>query len=177
MNKKETAQIITILQANYPDSFRTMDDRMMQMTVNLWETIFADDDYREVQAAVIAHIATDTGRYMPPVGVIKNALVKLREPQEMTEAEAWALVAQAIKRSSIYAAEEFDKLPDICKRLVGSASQLREWAITPNLNIEVVSSNFMRSYKARLKNDREFAALPQTVKALMLEQKSVMLLE
>ena len=64
MNRKEAAQIVTVLQANYPDSFRGMSDRMLQMTIRLWENVFASDDYMDVQAAVMADIATDTKRFM-----------------------------------------------------------------------------------------------------------------
>ena len=172
MNKAETAKIIDILQINYPDSFKGKDENSLIATVSLWQKVFADDDYQTVSAAVMAHIATDTNRFMPPVGVIKNALVTLTTAEEMTESEAWAHVAKAIRRSAYYAKEEFDKLPPICQRLVGSPAQLKEWAVCERPDtMSVAQSNFMRSYRARAKTEREYAALPSAVKSLMIEAR------
>lgn len=170
MTKKEMAEIIAIMQANYPDDFRGMSDTAMNAKINLWFMQFRDDDYKEVLAAVMAHIATDTNRFMPPVGVIKAKLVDIRQPNEMTELEAWELVSKATRNSSYNSAEEFAKLPPVVQRLVGSPMQLKEWAaMDPETLQSVVASNFQRSYKVRAKNEREFLALPSAVQKTMAQ--------
>lgn len=170
MTKKEMAEIIAIMQANYPDDFRGMSDAAMHGKINLWFMQFRDDDYKEVLAAVMAHIATDTNRFMPPVGVIKAKLVEIRQPDEMTELEAWELVSKATRNSSYNSAEEFAKLPPVVQRLVGSPMQLKEWAAMDTETLQsVVASNFQRSYKVRAKNEREYLALPSSVKTYMAE--------
>lgn len=168
MTKKEMAEILAIMQANYPDDFRGMSDTAMNAKINLWFMQFRDDDYKEVLAAVMAHIATDTNRFMPPVGVIKAKLVDIRQPNEMTELEAWELVSKATRNSSYNSAEEFAKLPPVVQRLVGSPMQLKEWAaMDPETLQSVVASNFQRSYKVRAKNERDYLALPESVKTYM----------
>lgn len=168
MIKKEMAEILAIMQANYPDDFRGMSDTAMNAKINLWFMQFRDDDYKEVLAAVMAHIATDTNRFMPPVGVIKAKLVEIRQPDEMTEMEAWELVSKATRNSSYNSAEEFAKLPPVVQRLVGSPMQLKEWAAMDSDTLQsVVASNFQRSYKVRAKNEREYLALPSSVKTFM----------
>ena len=168
MNRKEAAQIVTILQANYPDSFRGMSDRMLQMTIRLWENVFASDDYMAVQAAVMAHIATDTNRFMPPCGVIKNALISLMNPDEMTEDEAWQLVRKAVKNSTYHAKEEYAKLPEACKRIVADAAQIRDWGFCDAQAFSVVESNFKRAYRTMIKRRKEASAIPDSVKAFVL---------
>lgn len=168
MTKLEAAQIIALMQANYPDEFRSMSDDAMKARVNLWAAMFQDDDFQSVKMAVVGHMASDTSRFMPPVGVIKNMLVKMSSPEQMTEQEAWTCVMQALRNSSYNSAEEFAKLPPVVQRLVGSASQLREWAMMDTETINsVVASNFQRSYKVRAKSERETAALPATVRSYM----------
>lgn len=168
MTKKEIAEIIAMMQTNYPDSFRDMSDAAMHGKINLWFMQFRDDDYKEVLAAVMAHIATDTNRFMPPVGVIKAKLVELRQPDQMTEMEAWELVSRATRNSLYNSADEFAKLPPVVQRLVGSPSQLREWAAMDAETLQsVVASNFQRSYKVRAKSEREYLALPSNVKNYM----------
>lgn len=170
MTKKEMAEIIAIMQANYPDDFRGMSDAAMHGKINLWFMQFRDDDYKEVLAAVMAHIATDTNRFMPPVGVIKAKLVEIRMPDEMTPQEAWALVSKATRNSTYNAGEEFAKLPPVVQRLVGSPMQLQEWAAMDTDTLQsVIGSNFQRSYKVRASKEREFLALPSAVQQTMAQ--------
>ena len=168
MNKLETMKIMAVLQTNYPDSFRSFDDIQLEALVKIWATVLADVTYEEVSNAVMAHIATDTGRFMPPVGVIRNMLMKLNQPQEMTEMEAWNRVARAVANSNYNSAEEFAKLPDDIKQVVGSSATLREWAGMDSGQFNtVVQSNFMRSYKAKSQSNKEYKALPQSVKTFI----------
>ena len=86
----------------------------------------------------------------------------------MTEAEAWGMVAQALRNSIYGAREEFEKFPPIVKRIVGSPSQLREWGMMDSETVHsVVASNFQRSYKAIAQREKELAKLPPDVKALV----------
>lgn len=170
MTKKEMAEIIAIMQSNYPDDFRGMSDKAMSGKINLWFMQFRDDDYKEVLAAVMAHIATDTNRFMPPVGVIKAKLVEIRMPDELTPQEAWGLVQKALRNGYYGAQEEFDKLPPVVQKLVGSPNQLREWSQMDTETVSsVVASNFQRSYKVRAAKEREFMALPSAVQQTMTQ--------
>ena len=168
MTKKEMAEIISMMQLNYPDSFRDKSDTAVNGAINLWLMSFRDHDYTEVLTAVMAHINTDTNRFMPPVGVIKAKLVEIRTGEQMTEIEAWNIVRNAIRSYPWDAQEQFDKLPPVLQRLVGSPNQLVEWGQMPAKEIAtVVASNFQRSYKVRAASEREFLALPSAVKQTM----------
>lgn len=170
MTKKEMAEILAIMQANYPDDFRGMSDKAMNAKINLWLMSFRDDQYQEVLAAVMAHINTDTNRFMPPVGVIKAKLTEIRLPEELTPQEAWELVSRATRNSSYNAGEEFAKLPPVVQRIVGSPMQLKEWAAMDTDTLQsVVASNFQRSYKVRAASEREYLALPSAVKQTMAQ--------
>lgn len=170
MTRKEMAEIFAIMQANYPDFSRDWSDAVLNAKINLWLMQFRDDDYKEVLAAVMAHMATDTNRYMPPVGVIKAKLVEIRMPEEMTPQEAWELVNRATRNSTYNSGEEFAKLPPVVQRLVGSPMQLKEWAAMDTETLQsVVSSNFQRSYKVRAAKEREYLALPSAVQQTMTQ--------
>lgn len=170
MTKKEMAEIIAIMQTNYPDEFRDKSDKFINAKINLWLMSFRDDDYTEVLAAVMAHINTDTNRFMPPVGVIKAKLVEIRMPEELTPQEAWELVSKATRNSTYNSGEEFAKLPPVVQRLVGSPMQLKEWAAMDTDTLQsVIGSNFQRSYKVRAAKEREFLALPSAVQQTMTQ--------
>ena len=170
MTKKEMAEIFTMMQTNYPDEFKDKSDSYINGKINLWLMSFRDDNYTDVLTAVMAHINTDTNRFMPPVGVIKAKLVEIRTGDEMTPQEAWELVSRATRNSTYNSGEEFDKLPPVVQRIVGSPMQLKEWAAMEADALQsVVASNFQRSYKVRASKEREFLALPSAVQQAMTQ--------
>ena len=161
MTKVETAKIIDILQINYPDNFRGKSEALISATVALWATIFARDPYPVVQKAVLAYMETNTGRFMPNVGEIREQIRKLTGPEETGELEAWGLVAAALKNGLYGYEEEYAKLPPTIQRTLGSAATIREWAQTDTETVQsVIASNFMRSYRAIAKSEAEWAKLP-----------------
>lgn len=161
MTKTETAKILSVLQANYPDNFRGKSDAMREATVNLWHSVFERDPYQIVSAAVMAYIQTSTERFMPNVGIIRDQIRKLTEPESMSEAEAWWLVKNAMRNGLYGYHEEYEKLPPMVRRCVGSENTLREWALTDCETVDsVIASNFQRSYRAISRSEAEWAKLP-----------------
>ena len=60
------------------------------------------------------------------------------------------------------------ELPPILQRVVGGPEQLAAWEQVANEDIDtVIQSNFMRSYRARAQQEREFQALPQDVRDMI----------
>ena len=161
MTRSETAQIITIMQLNYPDTFQSMSDQTLFGLVDLWQRMFAEEPAALVQAAVEAHIRTSTDRFMPNIGVIKEEIRKLTAPEQMSEAEAWTRIKKALSNGLYGAEEEYVKLPPVLQRLVGSPSRLREWAQMDADTVEaVIGSNIQRSYRAISAQEAEWAKLP-----------------
>lgn len=168
MDRADVLRIMGVLKAAYPAYYRDMGAKEANSIVALWEEMFREDDPQVVALAVKAHIVGDKKGFPPHVGAIKEALVKLTAPEEMTEQEAWALVAKACRNGTYGAQEEFDALPPVIQRLVGSPQQLREWSIMNSHELQtVVASNFQRSYRARAAHEREYLALPGDVRQAM----------
>ena len=170
MTIDETAAVLAVLQTAYPQFYRNASPEDIGNTVELWAEMFAADDFELVKAAVKAHIASDTKGFPPHIGAIKEAIRKITQPDEMSEMEAWGYVAAALRNSGYNSVTEFEKLPPVVRRIVGTPSQLREWAAMDTDTVQsVVQSNFMRSYRARAQHEREYLALPPEVKGLMEE--------
>ena len=168
MDRNETLSIMAVLKAAYPNYYKDMNRRDAESIVALWAEMFSGDDVRLVAAAVKALIATDSKGFPPHIGAVKEKLRQLTAPEQMTPAEAWNLVLKAINRSGYRSQEEFDKLPPLIQRLVGSPSQLRDWGMMDSTTVQsVVASNFQRSYQARAKQDAEYQALPSDVKQML----------
>ena len=168
MNNTETKMILSVIKAAYPHSFKDMTRRDADAMVSLWERSFADVPYDMVNAAVAALIVTRTAGYSPTVGEVKEQISKLSSVNELSEIEAWALVSKACANGLYGYRKEFAKLPPEVQRAVGSAEQLRDWAMMDAETVQsVVASNFMRNYRTRLARDKELAMLPPDVRNLI----------
>ena len=131
----------------------------------LWAEMFRDDPVEAVAAAVKALIATDDKGFPPHIGAVKAKIRQLTTKPKMSEQEAWAMVSRAIQNGIYGSEKEFDRLPEMIQRIVGSPNQLREWAVMDSDAVQsVVASNFQRSYRERAKHERDFAALPADVR-------------
>ena len=170
MTRQETLAIMGVLKAAYPSYYKGMNRKDAESVVDLWATMFSDEQAELVAMAVKAHIASDTKGYPPHIGAIKEAIGKLLQPEQITEMEAWALIDKATRNAKYTAQEEFDKLPPVLQRLVGTPTQLQEWGMMDAETVQsVVASNFKRSYKAISQKQKERLALPSDIRQRMLQ--------
>ena len=167
MTRKETGIIMDILATAYPRFYSGPDAPDPAKAVSLWAEMFAEDDVALVAAAVKALIATDDKGYPPHIGAVKAKLRQITGGTEETESDAWNLISRAVRNGLYGAKEEFAKLPPTLQRIVGSPSQLREWAMMDSETLHsVVASNVQRSYKAISSREREIAKLPGDVRKM-----------
>ena len=116
-----------------------------------------------------AFISGDGKGFPPAIGQIKERIRQITQPEEMTEQEAWALVSKALRNSAYGSEEEFAKLPAELQCVVHDPGQLRQWAMSPAEDVEtVIASNFMRSFRAKQKVNKDYMALPTEVKRMMI---------
>ncbi len=165
MTLAESGQVMDLLAAAYP-RFYANDDGNTEMVLEMWASLFQPYPVELVLAAVKAHIVTDTRGFPPVIGQIMEKIRQITQPEERSEQEAWSLVRRAIGNGIYGSEEEFARLPKDIQAVVHDPAQLRVWAMDGQFNENVVSSNFMRSYRTRMEHVREFQALPQDVQAL-----------
>lgn len=166
MNKTETAKIMAVLKAAYPQYYKDKSKQELEQAVELWQDMFDSEPYAEVAAGIKAFMTSETKGFPPSIGQVKERIASLTRPQyAMTEQEAWSFVKKALRNSAYGYLEEYEKLPETVKAVVGSPSVLREWGQVDMRELDtVVASNFMRSYRERVQHEREYAALPESVK-------------
>ena len=169
MTREDTIKILSVLRGAYPAFYRDITKQEAESTIALWESMFDEEPYELVGAAVKAFISGDGKGFPPSIGQIKERIRLITQPEEMTEQEAWSLVSKALRNSTYGSEEEFAKLPPEVQAVVHDPGQLRQWAIGPADDVEtVIASNFMRSFRAKQKASKEYLALPTSVKQLMI---------
>ena len=170
MTGEETTKILTLLQAEYPNSFSRLDGRGMALKLELWIREFAKDDYNLVYSAVRVLIKGNRS-FAPNIGEIREKMQMLSGTDNgglRTEQEAWAMVSKACSNGLYGYREEFAKLPPDVQKAVGAPEQLKEWAAMDVDTVQsVVASNFMRNYRATQQREKEISLLPQNVQEML----------
>lgn len=164
MTEKEVRQLLAMTQAVYPN----YNPPSREAAVNAWLMCLSEYDNNVVTAAFKAYMTTDTSGFAPSIGQLLDKVHLIQDPQELNEMEAWSLVSKALRNGYYGAVEEFDKLPPLVQKAVGSPDNLRNWSQTDVKAIEtVIQSNFMRSYAAIVKREYEIKKMPADVQTLI----------
>lgn len=163
MTREKIQDFLAMIQATYPN----FNPPSKTAAVNAWTLALEEYEEKAVHTAFKLYMQTNTSGFAPAPGQIIEKIHIMTQPQELNEMEAWSLVYRAICNSGYHCVEEFSKLPPLVQKAVGLPCNLREWAMTENLNLEVVMSNFQRAYKAELKRHEELQKMPQNIRNLI----------
>lgn len=172
MTRDETKKIIMVISAAYPN-FKPQD---LRMTVDTWHMMLDEYSCAQVSIAVKAYIASDTSGFAPSIGQVVGLMKKIEEPEELNEMEAWGLVSRAIRNGYYGAEKEFEKLPPLVQKAVGTPGQLRNWSQSDVESLEsVAQSNFLRSYRNEVRRKQETARMPESIRKLIEKTEQKML--
>ena len=164
MTETEVRKLLAMTQAVYPN----YNPPSREAAVNAWLMCLSEYDNNIVMAAFKAYITTDTSGFAPSIGQLLDKLHTIQNPQELNEMEAWSLVSKALRNGYYGAVEEFNNLPPLVQKAVGSPDNLRNWSQTDTNSIEnVVQSNFMRSYRLVVNRENEIKKMPADVRTLI----------
>ena len=144
--------------------------------LRLWYAELKDIPYQIAYAALRKYVSTN--KFAPTIADIREQAAELYNQREgdISENTAWQLVWKAICNSGYHAEEEFEKLPETVKRAVGSASQLRQWALAEvdDKTITVWQSNFQRIYRLERQKELERRKLSPDVLKLIQGQNTAL---
>jgi hypothetical protein len=168
MNKRETATILATLKVAYPVFYSKFTENDIANTVNLWENMFSQCDYKMVSIAVQELIKEHSG-YPPDIATLQKKIDSMIEMAigEPTDEELWNLLKNAASNGYYGAEQEFQKLPKVLKTYLGSPSTLREYAQMEESTFNTVTKGQflkqIKSIKDRVKADTN---TPENVKEL-----------
>lgn len=163
MTREQVQDFLAMIDGTYPN----FNPENTTVAVNAWTLALEDCEEKEVHMAFKMYMQTNTSGFAPVPGQIIENIHKLTDTQELNEMEAWSLVSKAIRNSGYNSVEEFAKLPPLVQKTVGLPDQLRTWALDENYSEDVVSSNFIKCYRAELERHRELQKMPQNVRAII----------
>ena len=163
MTEKEVRQLLAMTQAVYPN----YNPPSREAAVNAWLLCLSEYDNSLVMAAFKAYMTTNASGFAPAPGQLIEILQTLTQPSELNELEAWSIVRKALKNCGYNSEQEFAKLPTVVQKTVGTPQQLKIWACDSEFNENVVSSNFIKTYRTEVKRATELNKMPNDVRKLI----------
>lgn len=166
MTREETTSVLKILKVSYPAFYSKFSKDDMVAVLDLWAEMFADDDVRVVKVALFKLIETHQG-YPPDIAALKAKIRELvvASTGEPSDEELWRMLRNAVCNGYYGAKEEFDKLPRVVQRYLGSPSALRDLAQIDVRTLDTVTHGQFLKQIVSLRERQEFAdSLPEPVK-------------
>lgn len=163
MTRDEAKRIVMIISCTYPN-FKPPD---LSMVVDIWAEMLKDYQFEQVGTALKTYIATDTSGFAPSIGHITSLIYNMEKKEELNPNEAWALVFKALCNSTYNSRQEFEALPELVQKAVGSPDILRNMASDMNFNEGVEKSLFIKTYTNICRRAEEDAKIPSSIKALI----------
>lgn len=165
MNKQETIQVIALLAGNY-DNIAKKDRIQKELMINTWLECLGDLDYRIVLQAVKKAIISSP--YPPTIYDVRNNAVEIISPSTAkTGIEDWDECYKMICNGLYMTKEQFDSHSEVCKKFLGSLSQLKAYSQNVDFNMDVVRSNFLKQHEIIVKREKEMKLLPKKMQELI----------
>lgn len=166
MNREKIIDILGILKVAYPRFYANMTKDEAEKTINLWCEMFKNDP-PELVAIAVKKLITEL-QYPPTIADIKNTMYKLVDRIE-DNTELWNKFIKALKNSGYNSKEEYEKLPEIVQKFVGSHERLRDYAMMDLDTINtVVKGQFLKQIDSLKIRQRENAMLSEEVKNVIM---------
>lgn len=119
MTRSDAAKLMGIIVLAYPNYDKFKDEKQVKATVDLWATMFSEDDAGIVGLAVKKHIATN--KWPPSVAELRELMLEMTAPDLIAPDQAWLAVSDFIKLHGEHLyVEERDCLPPLIARAVES---------------------------------------------------------
>lgn len=173
-NTKKISEFLLVLKTFFPKYFSAMSVVEMERSVAAWTLILGDYTSEQISAGLKFFLITNTKGFPPTPGEMIESISKVSAPanNELTAEECWQKVQKAVSNSGYHSTEEYNNLPEVCKKLVGSANMLQRYGEMSVQEFEtVVKSNFLRSYQAL------FVKTKENEKIQLVESKNNLLKE
>lgn len=166
MTREETSRVLMILNSAYPAFYSKFSDKEIDGIVEVWAEMFENDDVKLVKFALKELIETHTG-FPPDIAALKGKMREILQAasDKPTPEDLWLKLKTAAENGYYGAREEFEKLPPVLKRYVGSPATLKEYSMmSADTFNTVVHGQFLKQIKI-IEERQEYAdRLPEGVK-------------
>ena len=151
MNRRQTLEILSILQINYPQSFRGWTDDDREHFVSLWAQAFNDKPAEIVTEAVKNIVYHSDREFAPNIGQVNTEIMNIARRSATDSTAAWNILRDFMRHMDCNHLEDsreaYDKLPEEIKAMytLQDIAQLAHNSSADNDQYE--KPRFMRDYE------------------------------
>lgn len=167
MTAQEASGFLSKLALAYPAQYARLGAAELKGQIELWSGTMEGYSLEQAVVGLRVFLRGDTKGFAPVPGQVIDCIERVQRPAEegYTNTECIALIRRAIGDALYHAEEAFERLPELCRRAVGTPRNLTEWAQLDSREVEtVVSSQIIRALEATRVRMREDAKLPPSVR-------------
>lgn len=167
MVKKDVARMLEIVKVAYPRFYKDMPQQEVAQTVELWSTMFANEDGALVLATVKELI--NSFEYPPTIADVKNKMKSITGQADEDIMKYWHEFKKAVS-NGLYEGKyiEFEKASDPLKQFLGNANQLEEYAMMDSATFNTVTKGqFLKQMEVILARKQEQRNMLPETKALI----------
>lgn len=161
MNRIEVQKILMEIEVIYPNFKNGITNPTA--LIDIWHKFLQKYDYADISTALIEFVETSNNSFAPSISQLIGIVKKHKDiPIKISllgAAEAWGMVRKALQNSAYNCEAEFEKLPKLIQKAVGSANQLQVWATDEDYNEGVISSVFKRNYEEVCNKEMQYREL------------------
>lgn len=167
MTAQEASAFLSKLAQAYPAQYARLGAAELKGLIELWSGTMEGYSLEQAIVGLRVFLRGDTKGFAPVPGQVIDCIERVQRPAEegYTNTECISLIRRAIGDALYHAEEAFERLPELCKRAVGTPRNLTEWAQLDTSAVEtVISSQIIRALEATRVRMREDAKLPPSVR-------------
>lgn len=170
MNREDIKKVLFILETNYPNTYKSMTNEQKIRQIDNYLDFFGEYETTVVVAALKNYIKNN--EFPPTVaGLTKQINILLIGG---TDIEDWNLIRKACNNGSYGSVSEFNKLPEVCQKWLGTPQTLKDMSIIEPQTLDtVVKGEFLKSIGQVKERDQAFAGLPNEVRKAIASAKTL----
>lgn len=174
MNDNQIRQVLTILKAAYPNTYKNLSKAELGNIYRLYDLLLGEYDAAIVVEALKNYIRKNS---LPPTvaGLIRE--IDILMPNENTPMQLWQTLEEVARRASVFTSVDFKELPPPLQTWIGDCSKVKEFgqmdAATFNT---VIKGQFLKTIETIIEKQKAMERLPENVKQLIGQESNRKLL-
>lgn len=143
----ETLNYLKRVDAVFPTPTEKQTDEALIIKAEIWTEVLKGITYKQAVEALNYYCACNTSGFAPQPAHILNFC---RQKNRLTDGEIEVYLRRALCDSTYHADEQFERLPDDLKRLVGSAAELKRQAMREQDDTQIYIKKICKEYRSRV---------------------------
>lgn len=169
MTRDDTKKMIMYLKSAFTGAFA---DAELSDVVAVWHDAFEDESPTVMSQA--AKNFVKASKYVPTIAGIQEQVDLIKQTE--TGVDMWKYIDKALRNSNYHAKEEFENMPEECRRFIGSAAALKELAgDSGGVAYSVAKGQFLKHVDSIRQHKYVQEGLPIEVKQALEESRQRMI--